>query len=451
MYPSLKKDVMKDLVYRLVRDNGDLTQNINWKEMMIFLTKHMEITDLKVKGLGRLIPTKTTKDSYSFHYISVNEEIKPNQTQLNKIQGLVASQLISFIMDNHVYTVGDKMYKQSSGAPIGYDISRVLSRIAMIYFDDAFSKQIQENNMELQLHQRYMDDQNIAVDVDKDDEEDIHSLETKVANKVKTIADNIFPEMFTVTVDFPSNNPDNKMPILDLKVWIDPETNKIVHEHYRKPVSYRGIIWYNSGIPMSMKKNIILNEGLRRLSNCSPEMDMDSKLYWLSELNLFMLQAGYSIRFRKQMTNKILGIYLYKLSRHNQGIVNMYRKDCISKKSSHNKHNWYKKLGYKAAIQVPVTENQELAKQIKANLENYSGDKFLVQERLGRSIVSSLSTSNPNPSLTCHRNDCKVCISRPSKGLCYKPNVGYRIVCNRTPCNSRLDMKKLDNTGIKKL
>ena len=91
----------------------------------------------------------------------------------------------------------------------------------------------------------------------------------------------------------------------------------------------------------------------------------------------------------------------------------MYRKDCISKKSSHNKHNWYKKLGYKAAIQVPVTENQELAKQIKANLENYSGDKFLVQERLGRSIVSSLSTSNPNPSLTCHRNDCKVCISRP--------------------------------------
>ena len=457
MYPSLNKDVMMDLIYRLVRDNGDFTLNIDWKEMMTFLTKHVDLQKLKRFGLGRLIPTlrvnvngnkvnNPTITHISFYHISHGNEITPNQTQLNKIQGLVAAELVNFLMSNHVYTVGDKIYKQTSGGPTGLDVSRILAGIAMYFFDIDLAKNIEEDNMQLNLHRRYMDDENIVVDVEDVPGVDRHVLETNISNRLKSIADQIFPNMFTVTVDFPTNHPDGKMPLLDLKVWVDHESNIIYHEHYRKPVSYRGIIWYESGIPMKMKSNIILNDGLRRLTNCSPDLDIDKKLFWLSELNLFMLQAGYNERYRRKMTNKIVGIYLNMLDKHLSG-SNMYS-NSMKRNKKDDKTSWFKNLGYKVAIQVPLTKNKELASRVKDKLESYSGDKILIQERLGKSVVNSLSRSNPNPSLTCHRSDCKVCISGPSKGLCYKSNVGYRIICNRAPCNSRLNMLQVDNINL---
>ena len=37
MYPSLDKELIKELTYKLIRDNGDLITGLEWKEIMIFL------------------------------------------------------------------------------------------------------------------------------------------------------------------------------------------------------------------------------------------------------------------------------------------------------------------------------------------------------------------------------------------------------------------------------
>ena len=164
----------------------------------------------------------------------------------------------------------------------------------------------------------------VVVDIITKKDAKLDDLELQTAKHLQQLANNIFPGMFNVTVDYPSNNPDNKMPLLDLKCWIDPDTNKILHCFYRKPVYRQGVIRYDSGLPYQMKRTILLNHGLRRLSNCSPELDWKSKARWLSELNLFMLESGYNERFRNSLTHKIVGIYSHILRKHFQG-TNMYR------------------------------------------------------------------------------------------------------------------------------
>ena len=201
-----------------------------------------------------------------------------------------------------------------------------------------------------------------------------------------------------------------------------------------------------------MKKTILLNEGLRRLTNCSPELDWKEKARWLTELNLFMLNAGYNHRFRNSLTNKIVGIYKHILTKHYKG-TNMYRdSDSMSKTCSTlaTSTAWYKKLGFKLAIKIPETPDQLLSKQIKKRLESYTGDKILITESHGTKLSSTLRRPNCRSTDICHRKDCKVCSSGPSEGKCYHDNVGYRILCNREPCTTNIDTNKVDTDNLTK-
>ena len=120
------------------------------------------------------------------------------------------------------------------------------------------TKSITNDNIKLPLYKSYMDDVNIVVDIIAKKDAKLDDLELQTAKHLQQLANNIFPGMFNVTVDYPSNNPDNKMPLLDLKCWIDPDTNKILHCFYRKPVYRQGVIRYDSGLPYQMKRTILL-------------------------------------------------------------------------------------------------------------------------------------------------------------------------------------------------
>ena len=119
----------------------------------------------------------------------------------------------------------------------------------------------------------------------------------ETTNRLQSAANNIFPVMFSLTVDNQNKHPDDKIPILDLKVWVDGD-NQIKHEFYAKPMAYKGIVWTSSGLSKNIKKNIIMNEGLRRLSNCSPSASWESKSNYLTECYSYLQQGGHSEPFR---------------------------------------------------------------------------------------------------------------------------------------------------------
>ena len=55
------------------------------------------------------------------------------------------------------------------------------------------------------------------------------------------------------------------MPVLDLVVWID--SDKIRHSFYKKPMACPFLILERSAIPNKIKRDTLLQEGLRRLRN----------------------------------------------------------------------------------------------------------------------------------------------------------------------------------------
>ena len=78
-------------------------------------------------------------------------------------------------------------------------------------------KLIVKDDIELPLHKVYMDDINLVVDIVADKNDRLDILEKTTANRLQLFANSIFPNMFKVKVDYPSNNPDNRMPLLYLK------------------------------------------------------------------------------------------------------------------------------------------------------------------------------------------------------------------------------------------
>lgn len=75
----------------------------------------------------------------------------------------------------------------------------------------------------------------------------------------------VMPRSVVMEEDYPSRHQEKKIPILDMEMWI--EGNVILHQHYAKPMACRSVVMAKSVFPSSIKKNILLEEGARRLRN----------------------------------------------------------------------------------------------------------------------------------------------------------------------------------------
>ena len=66
---------------------------------------------------------------------------------------------------------------------------------------------------------------------------------------IREIGNSIQPSM-QLEVDYPSNHKDRKMPILDLKVWVQEidGSHRIVHEFYSKDVLSKAVMFAKSAL-----------------------------------------------------------------------------------------------------------------------------------------------------------------------------------------------------------
>ena len=128
MYPSLVKSKVKNIMFNIIRMSDFNIQELNWKTMSILIKNDIEEDRINRLGLRNLIPTpKTNKqkgDDDEEHYDCYFES--PTDRQIRIMTALVSDIVIEFFMSNHSYEVGDTIYLQNGGAPIGLDISRVM-------------------------------------------------------------------------------------------------------------------------------------------------------------------------------------------------------------------------------------------------------------------------------------------------------------------------------------
>ena len=150
--------------------------------------------------------------------------------------GLAVSYGVHTNMSCHTYNVADDLYQHLAGGSIGLELTGAVARPFMLRWDYLYKISVRKAGMNLKMYERYVDDSNQVaivpppgakydviskkvvfddnlIDVDECDDE-------RTARGMTDIAKSVMPGI-VMEFDIPSRNFDKKMPILDMKVWIE--------------------------------------------------------------------------------------------------------------------------------------------------------------------------------------------------------------------------------------
>ena len=195
-------------------------------------------------------------------------------------------------LSNHTYCVGDQMYLQVSGGPIGLQLTGAVSRAYMMRWDRLYLDKVKKLGIGMQLYERYVDDSDQTavvpppgsvynehtkkVEIGETLSINDENEEIILARVLKGVANDFNKDMVMVE-DYPTKHENGKMPVLDMEVWMDKESY-IMHEHYGKPMSSKKIMHSESAISPSCKKSVHTQKVLRRLFNSSMRLDWGTEV-----------------------------------------------------------------------------------------------------------------------------------------------------------------------------
>ena len=157
---------------------------------------------------------------------------------------------------------------------------------------------------------------------------------------------------------------------------------------------------------------------MRRLRNCSPELNWFRKIKFLNTFSSDLRYSGHSESFRQTVLKRVVGRYKAELSNHLEGRKTMFRTreerelDESGKRGKNQKDTWFRKDGATSTITVPVTPNGILADRVRENLlrgRQPKGTKTKVVEDGGVTSRSGLVKSNQFCRKECGRDDCVMC------------------------------------------
>ena len=280
------------------------------------------------------------------------------------------------------------------------------------------------------------------------DNGDDRDISIRTMERVRTIGGTIH-ESIKLQVDTPKLHPDNKMPILDLKVWcekrqiVDKDNNKIeknivLHEFYSKPMATKHVMHSRTAMPDKMKKTALTQDMLRRVLRCSPELKWEEKIPHCNDLTKKMQFSGYDQQFRTIVTNSALKAYKEIIRKDKAGEEPIYRdkywnrEDRNKKKREKKNGAWYKNKGAESVLFIPATPKSELKKRIEQKIKD-KNFKIKIVEKGGQTIKSLLTRQKQKPKEPDKQCKCLICQSGGKPGECKQEGSIYKIKCN--DCN----------------
>ena len=85
------------------------------------------------------------------------------------------------------------------------------------------------------------------------------------------------------------------------------------------------VIPAKSAMPQTMRKSILVAEGLRRLRNNCLSSPLEDQVMIIRDFNKAMMISGYTEKYRLQITTTVLHKYMAQLDSHEAGKIHFYR------------------------------------------------------------------------------------------------------------------------------
>ena len=203
--------------------------------------------------------------------------------QVNTLLGFVSSKYVVKVMENHYFTIGGKIFRQTDGSPIGVDLSVETASLVMLFWDSKFLKKLKKLGLRVGLYKRYVDDvfmilNNInpgwyfCVNSKKIKFDPTHAsskLETDARHfEILCKIANSLDENIQMEADFCSNHENGRLPVLDLDIFV--ASGKVEFSFFRKKMTSKYCILYRSAISQKTKRDSLFQDGIRILRNMSP-------------------------------------------------------------------------------------------------------------------------------------------------------------------------------------
>ena len=348
LYPSLTVEMCMRAVKRLIENSDIIEDNVVWWEVSKYIAVFYTPDEIEKEGLTDVIPKRQLQTRRALTINCLSEDAakqddkkwfragNPNENQKKRMLAMAVAHGVKVVMTNHVYTVGDLIHLQTEGGSIGLQLTGILAEVVMMDWDKRFLEKLEANNIIVRMYGRYVDDETIIAQ--KDDNEDYNDF----INRIVTIANSI-EEGIVMEVDICENHSDNKIPILDMKCWID-ENGNALYQHYEKPVSTKLVISSRSAHSNNCKRSVHISEIVRRLSNTSRKLDWDEfAAPVVTDYMSRMKQAGYHEDYRKHVLLNALAVYDKKIRDDLDGVCPLNRPAGYQKIQRRKAKLWKKK------------------------------------------------------------------------------------------------------------
>ena len=325
LYPSLDIDFTISKVCEVIFESSLKFEGLWYDEIALYVAIHKSPEELRMLQIEEVCPTRTTNRGTkpTVKSITHGEREKrfknwvdairePDDNERRKLLVTALEIGMKHVMKNHTYNFANTIKRQTKGGPIGLDLTGGIAQVFMIWWNGELRRKLVQIGVVVHMKKCYVDDVNYgllptppgATYVNGE----LHIEEAMVVQdsavpadertmKIVTAVGNSIHESTQLEYDCPSMHDDGKMPILDLKVWVN-ETNVIKHEFYAKDVSSKSVIHRNSALPDTVKRTVLSQEALRRLLNCSRDLPWNEKAKHLTEFSLRLHFSGYDKRFR---------------------------------------------------------------------------------------------------------------------------------------------------------
>ena len=462
LYPSLDIPFTAEIVAQEFIDSevDVLSESVDVQELGLYLVLNMtedQLEELKIReycpvrkltrgrkpnmtGQAALNKTKREKIwSPPINTEPTGEMIKVMLAQAIKIA-------IKIVMKGHVYKFNGETKQQNEGGAIGLEMTGEIAGVFMQWWDKQMKRKLEGNGFQIKMYKRYVDDINIIVSLEPTRNTDIEVEDKTVMERIKSIGNEIH-QSIQLEDDYPSKYSDRKVPILDVKVWID-DSNRVLHEYYSKPVSSKFVVHNDSAMPLRDKRTVLTQDLLRVILRCSPLLPWSSVVGHIENYMLRMQYSGYKEKVRKDVLKSAITAYENIKKEVERGERPLYRhrrwkEKERAKMKRRMKTHWYKKKKkngqnketskeYKSVLFVQPTKNSTLKKRYEETIRK-SKCPVKVVERAGTNIKRKLQKSYPFGEERCNSEECFVCVTE-GKGNCKTENVTYEIVCGKRDC-----------------
>ena len=280
-------------------------------------------------------------------------------------------------------------------------------------------------------------DGKLAHDNEKEEDEKEIPDDERTMLVVRDIANSIDP-MIQMTVDFPSNHEDKKVPMLDVKVWMK-ENNELYYQFYEKPTKNRFVISKDSAMPMSKKIDSLSQGVFRRLHNTKDEIEWEVKVIILEKYMAELKASGYSEYDRYEVLKSGIGRYESLRRKEKEGKRPFFRhknfeSSVRKEEKERKKNNWFRKNNNKftSVFFVPPTPGSTLLKMLKQTEQKFQiGEENRIKfvETCGQKYIDYFRSSNPFNIKCKPEEKCLLCDSSLESSNCKVSNIGYTLIC----------------------